>query len=94
MFLASAFFLNSRATTLKTIDIHGDPLTLEDALSGANSNKWKEAAKAEYVSLLDIGTFEAFRSKDPAQNNPLLPDSKDTENPIKIPFDANLIGCK
>ena len=52
------------------------------------------------MSLLENGTFEAFRcpgtstGKDPVHINPLLPNSKDTENPIKIPFDANLIGCK
>ena len=91
MLLASAFFstgrLRSTATTQKTTDIHGDPLTLETALSGANGDKWKEAVKAEYMSLLENGTFEAFRG-------PFLPGSKDTKNPIKIPFDANLIGCK
>ena len=46
MLLASAFF-SRRATTPRTIDIHGDPLTLEAALSGTNGNKWKEAVKAE-----------------------------------------------
>ena len=54
------------------------------------------------MSILENGTFEAFRGpgqgtgNDPVQvaGNLLLPDSTDTKNPIKIPFDANVIGCE
>ena len=95
MLLASGFFSNFTVTGAKTqtVDIHGDPLTLEAALYGPNGNEWRKAVKSEYMSLLENGTFEAFKNKDiPSQDNSLLPDSKDIQCPIKIPSDANLIG--
>ena len=94
MLLASAFSSN---VTRRTVDIHEDPLTLEAALSGPNGNKWKEAVGSEYMSLLENGAFEAPKNKDiSSQDNPLLPDpeSENTKCPIKIPFDANLIGYR
>ena len=96
-----AFSLLSNSTIhwqkdTRTIDAHGDPLNPEAALTGPNGNHWKNAMKSEYASLLENGTFEAFSSH--SADNPLLPESKSHDlackNPIKIPYDSNLIGCK
>ena len=35
-----------------------EPKTMEEAMSGENSDKWKETSDAEYKSLMENGTWE------------------------------------
>jgi hypothetical protein len=97
---ASALLTRCLLSTKRSTDAHGDPLTLDAALSGPNGRLWKEAIRAEFMSLLENGTFEAFNKDDITDNhdpNPLLPDTGsivDQTRPISIPFVSTPIGCK
>jgi len=41
-----------------------DPTTYEEAMASSRAELWKEAMRAEYRSLLENGTFQAFKTTD------------------------------
>jgi hypothetical protein len=90
---ASALFTRCLTSSKRSMDAHGDPLTPDVALNGPNGTLWKEAMEAEFMSLLENGTFEAFKGDG---DNPLYPDADGVNQkvPISIPFSAKPIGCK
>ena len=49
-----------------TIDDDDEPKSITDALSGKNSEKWKQALESEYSSLVNSETWELVPAPDDA----------------------------